>query len=328
MTALIERTTPHLADRFTTEIIDRTDGHERYEIESVQNKIHLRGTSKSALCAAYYRYLRDFCDMDLSPCGNTEVYASGKPRVPEKKLVRILAHDVRCAFSYGIYENDAYLWDQDRWDFMIDYLAMQGVNVMFMPVGNESVWYYAALKLGINREDAMEFLSSPSYYPLQLAGKLDTFLPLTDTNYLKAQIALGKHIIERMREVGIEPILPAFTGHVPKYIKGYFKQSNLYFVTPWGQYPFTYRVYTDDPLFAAIAGALREKQTEYFGTAKYYLADPFLLVTPRVRDANLIEQTGEAILREIRKTNEHAVWVQTGCNFTPQLLRNLPADSA
>lgn len=328
MIALIERTTPHLADRFTTEIINRADGHERYEIESVQNTICLRGTSKSALCAAYYRYLRDFCDMDLSPCGNTEVYACGKPRLPEKKLVRILAHDIRCAFSYGIYENDAYAWDQNRWDFMIDYLAMQGVNVMFMPVGNESVWYYAALKLGINREDAMDFLSSPIYYPLQLAGKLDTFLPLTDTNYLKAQIALGRHIIERMREVGIEPILPAFTGHAPKFIKGYFKQSNLYFVTPWGQFPFTYRVYPDDPLFSAIADALREKQTEYFGTAAYYLADPFLDVTPRVREGSLISQTGEAVLREIRKTNEHAVWVQTGCCFTQQLLHNLPADSA
>ena len=327
MIGVIERTTPHLASRFVTENIDRIDGRERYEIEAVGDKIVLRGTSASALCAAYYRYLRDFCDMDLSPCGNTEVYAAGQPRKPEKKLVQPIAHDIRCAFSYGIYENDAYLWDQARWDFMLDYLAMQGVNAMFMPVGNEAVWYYAALELGINREDAMEFLSSPSYYPLQLAGKLDCYLPLTDTNYLKAQIALGKHIIERMREVGIEPILPAFTGHVPKYIKGYFKQANLFFVTPWEQFPFTYRVYPDDPLFAKVADVLRKKQIEYFGTAQYYLADPFLCVTPRVRDEKLVPQTGEAILREIRKANEQAVWVQTCCAFTTQLIRNIPEDS-
>lgn len=328
MTGLIERTTPHMAGRFVTESIDNKDGHERYEIEAVGDKIVLRGTSSSALCAAYYRYLRDFCDMDLSPCGNTEVYAAGKPHMPEKKLVQTIQNDIRCAFSYGIYGCDAFLWNWDKWERILDYLAMQGVNAMYMPVGQEAVWYYGALKLGVNREDAMEYLSSPCFYPLQLAGKLDSYLPLTDTNYLKAQIALGKQIVNRMRELGIEPILPAFTGHVPKYIKGYFKQANLYFVTPWGQFPFTYRVYPDDPLFAAVAEALREKQTEYFGTTQYYLADPFLLVTPRVRDANLIAKTGEAILREIRKTNANAVWVQTGCCFTPQLLRNLPENSA
>ena len=328
MTGLIERTTPHLADRFTTERIEPKDGRERYEIEADGDMIRLRGTSDSALCAAYYRYLRTFCDMDLSLCGNEEVYAAGKPRLPDKKLVQILPHSLRFAFSYGIYANDAFAWDQERWDRMLDYLAMQGVNAMYMPIGNESVWYYAALELGINREDAMEYLSSPLFYPLQLAGQLDSYLPLTDTNYLKAQIALGKHIVERMRELGIEPVLPAFSGHVPKYMKGYFKQANLYFVTPWAQFPFTYRVYPDDPLFAAAAEALRVKQTEYFGTAQYYLADPFLDVTPRVRDTDLIAQTGTAILREIRKTNERAVWVQTGCALTPQLVREIPANSA
>ncbi|MBQ7543236.1 MAG: alpha-N-acetylglucosaminidase C-terminal domain-containing protein [Clostridia bacterium] len=326
MTELIARITPFMADRFVTEPLTKKDGFDRYEIEAVGDNICLRGSSKSAVAAAYYRYLRDYCNMDLSPCGNTEVYAAGEPIELAGKVEQFLTHKLRYAMDYEIYANDAYAWDLRRWEWELDYLAMQGVNLMYMPIGQEAVWYYGALKLGVNREDAMGFLSSPCYFPLQLAGMIDSYLPLTDTNYLKAQIELGKNILTRMREVGIEPILPAFSGHVPQYIKGYFPKSSLYFVTPYSQFPFTYRVNPDDPLFAALSRALREKQTEYFGTAEYYMADPFLGVSPRVRNDRLFAETGKAILAEIKKTNENAVWVQHGCDKTALLVEDVPSD--
>ena len=209
MNRLIERTTPHLADRFVLETIEKQNGRDLYEIETENGKIVLRASSDSALAAGYYRYLRECCGMDLSPCGNTEVYASGEPRVPEKKIVQVLRYDLRLAMDYDVYAHDAYAWDWTRWERELDFLAMQGVNAAYMPVGQEAVWYYAALDLEIKREDAMVFLANPCYYPLQLAGKLDSFFSMTDTNFLKAQIALGQQIITRMREVGIEPILPA-----------------------------------------------------------------------------------------------------------------------
>lgn len=327
MNRLIERTTPHLADRFVLEHIEKVNGHDVYEIEADGNHIILRASSDSALAAGYYRYLRDFCDMDLSPCGNTEVYASGEPRTPKKKIVQVIPYDLRLAMDYDIYAHDAYAWDWDRWERELDFLAMQGVNAAYMPVGQEAVWYYAALDMEIKREDAMVFLSNPCYYPLQLSGKLDSYFPMTDTNYLKAQIALGLQIVTRMREVGIEPILPAFSGHVPKYLKGYFPQSSLYFVTPYGNFPFTYRVYPDDPLFAAVATALQKRQTGYFGTAKYYMADPFLGVKPRVKESALAAETGKVILSSIRNASPDAIWVLHACDSTQELTQNVPKDA-
>lgn len=321
MNRLIARTTPHLADRFVLETIEQQNGRDLYEIEAADEKIILRASSDSALAAGYYRYLRDFCDMELSPCGNAEVYASGKPRPVKKKVVQTLQYSLRLAMDYDIYAHDAYAWDWDRWERELDYLAMQGVNAVYMPVGQEAVWYYAALDMEIKREDAMVYLSNPCYFPLQLSGKIDSFLPMTDTNYLKAQIALGKQIVTRMREIGIEPILPAFSGHVPKYLKGYFPHAAMYFVTPYAGFPFTYRVYPDDPLFAKVASALQKRQTDYFGTAKYYMADPFLGVQPRVKDASVLPETGKAILTAIRAVSPDGVWVQHVCDFTPQLVK-------
>ena len=328
MNRLIERTTPHLADRFVTQTIEKQNGRDLYEIEAAEDKIILRASSNSALGAGYYRYLRDFCNMDLSPCGNIEVYASGDPLPVKKKVTQVLRYGLRFAMDYDIYAHDAYAWDWARWERELDFLAMQGVNAAYMPVGQEAVWYYAALDMEIKREDAMSYLSNPCYFPLQLSGKLDSFLPMTDTNFLKAQIALGQQIITRMREIGIEPILPAFSGHVPKYLKGYFPQASLYFVTSFEGFPFTYRVYPDDPLFTAVASALQKRQTDYFGAAKYYMADPFLGVQPRVKDASLIPQTGSAILSAIRSVSPDGIWVQHACAFTAELTRTVPRDAA
>ena len=327
MKRLIERTTPHLADRFILESIEKKNGRDLYEIEANGDRIVLRASSDSALAAGYYRYLRVCCDMDLSPCGNTEVYAAGEPRQPKKKIVQVLRYDLRLAMDYDVYAHDAYAWDWARWERELDYLAMQGVNAAYMPVGQEAVWYYAALDLEIKREDAMVYLCNPCYYPLQLAGKIDSFLSVTDTNYLKAQIALGKQIITRMREIGIEPILPAFSGHVPKYLKGYFPQSSMYFVTSYEGFPFTYRVYPDDPLFGKVAAALQKRQTEYFGTAEYYMADPFCGVQPRIKDAALLSGTGQAILTAIRNASPDAIWVHHANMNTGALTQNVPKDA-
>lgn len=327
MKRLIERTTPHLADRFVLQSIEKQNGRDLYEIEAENGSVILRASSDSAFAAGYYRYLRDFCDMDLSPCGNTEVYAAGEPRLPKKKIVQHLRYGLRLAMDYDVYAHDAYAWDWDRWERELDFLAMQGVNAAYMPVGQEAVWYYAALDMEIKREDAMVYLSNPCYYPLQLSGKLDSFLSVTDTNFLKAQIALGQQIVTRMREIGIEPILPAFSGHAPKYLKGYFPHAAMFFVTSYEGFPFTYRIVPTDPLFGKVAAALQKRQTDYFGTAKYYMADPFFGVEPRVQDVGLFAETGKAILSAIRSASPDGIWVQHVCAHTPELTSGAPHDA-
>ena len=320
MTKLIERITPELAALFTTETVDKQDGHDVYEIVPDGEAILLRGSSQSALAAAYCRYLRECRDMDVSPCGNMQVYASENVRPLQNTIRQVILQDKRMSMTYETYANDAFAWDAERWMRELDYLALQGVNLLPMLVGQEAVWYYAALELGIRREDAMEYLSNPCYYPLQLAGKLDTIFPMTDTNYLKSRIELGRQILERMAELGITPVLPTFSGHIPKYIKGYHKNSALFFTTPYSEFPFTYRLMPHDPLFRRIGEAMNKKQEEFFGTADYYLADPFLGVDPRgVHDGALFQKYGQAIAA----LHPGKVWVSTACAHTAALTQTL-----
>ena len=73
MQELIKRNTPEIADRFALEIEDRREGKSFYEIEARDGKIVLRGDCKISLAMAYYRYLKDCCNVNLAHCGNDRI---------------------------------------------------------------------------------------------------------------------------------------------------------------------------------------------------------------------------------------------------------------
>ena len=75
----------------------------------------------------------------------------------------------------------------------------------------ERVWE----KMGLNKEEIREFFTAPAHLPWHRMGNLNTFDgPLTD-NWQADQIELQHKIINRMHELGMEPIAPAFAGFVP-----------------------------------------------------------------------------------------------------------------
>lgn len=49
--------------------------------------------------------------------------------------------------------------------------------------------------------------------------------PLSKPWHLRS-LNLQKQILQRMRELGIIPVLPAFAGHVPRAIKRYVTSSS------------------------------------------------------------------------------------------------------
>ncbi len=324
MIELIKRRTPGMAELFVTERINGRDGKDVYEIEAVDGKVVLRGSDNIAVAMAYYRYLRDFCGVNLSWCGNTGVCEPHKPPLPDKKITFLIEQEKRMCLSYETYANGACWWDWPRWERELDFMAMNGVNMPLCLVGYEAVWYYAMLKLNINREDAMGFLSGVCYYPYQLQGKLDSFLQLVDTDYLKARIELGKKIISRAQELGMTPVMQGFTGHVPKYMRGYFKKIELTPVSQFCKFANTFRLLHTDPMFEKIGKLLYDKQKELFGTAKYYLCDPFNVVEPMVRGDAFLKSYGAALYALLDRGTDGAVWVLDAASYSKPLVSGVP----
>lgn len=324
MIDLIKRRTPEMAELFTTERINGRDGKGVYEIEAVNGKIALRGSDNIAIAMAYYRYLRDFCGVNLSWCGNRAVYESPNAPLPVKKITFPIEQEKRMCLSYETYMNGACWWDWERWETELDLMAMNGINMPLCLAGYEAVWYYAALKLNINREDALNFLSGVCYYPLQLEGRIDSYLQLVDTDFLKARIELGNKILARARELGMTPVMQGFTGHVPKYLRGYFKKIDMTPVTRFYRFQNTFRLMPSDELFEKIGASLYEKQKELFGTAEYYICDPFCNVEPLVKGEAFQKSYGAALYSLMDRYADGAVWVLDVSSFSRALVSGVP----
>lgn len=324
MIELIKRRAPGMAEMFTTERINGREGKGVYEIEADGGKVALRGSDNIAIAMAFYRYLRDFCGAPLSQGTAGFVFEETKAALPAEKITFLIEQEKRMCLSYETYANDACRWGWERWETELDFMAMNGVNMPLCLVGYEAVWYYTMLKLKINREDSLNFLSSVCYYPQQLEGRLDSFLPLTDTDFLKARIELGSKILARARELGMSPVTQGFTGHVPKLLKGYFKKAEITPVTQFYKFSNTFRLLPSDPLFEKIGAALYEKQRELFGESEYYICNPFSSVTPLVRGEGFLKSFGSAIYSLIDRHADGAVWVLDASSYSKPLVSGVP----
>ena len=67
------------------------------------------------------------------------------------------------------------------------------------------------------------------------------------------QLALQHKIVERMRALGITPVLPAFAGHVPDGLMRVYPNANVTRLENWCHfnktYSYTYLLEPTDPLF-------------------------------------------------------------------------------
>lgn len=75
----------------------------------------------------------------------------------------------------------------------------------------ERVW----LQMGLTKEETREFFTAPAHLPWHRMGNLNTWDGALSDEWQKSQIELQHQIINRMRELGMQPIAPAFAGFVP-----------------------------------------------------------------------------------------------------------------
>ena len=123
---------------------------------------------------------------------------------------------------------------------------------------------------------------------------------------------LGRRIVERLREFGMEPILPAFTGHVPGgWATGATTSRDWQGNTTWFLDP-------DDARFVEAAATVAAVQREAFGTVRYFAADPFIEMTPVDDGRDFPALVGRRIIDGITQVFENPVWVMQAWPFSYQ----------
>ena len=215
---LIERVTPGYSPQFQLELIKPVDGNDMFEIASRKGKVLLRGTSQVALASAFNHYLKYNCNAHLSWQGD-QLDLPEKLPLPKKKTRTTVNGRYRVYLNYCTVSYSAAWWDWQRWQREIDYMAMNGINMPLTVVGLEAVWYNTLLRHGFSDIEARKFLADPAHSAWQWMQNLQGSGRPLPKEWIESHKVLGKQIIDRELELGMQPIQQGFSGYVPRELR-------------------------------------------------------------------------------------------------------------
>ncbi len=312
--ALIKRTVPSHAAKFKVEALPKADSLDAFEIESNGKHIVLRGNNGVAIASALYYYLKEVAGGQITWNGSNLKLPDHLPKVPSV-IRKSSAYQYRYYLNYCTFNYSMSWWDWQRWEKEIDWMALHGINMPLAITGQEFVWYEVYKDLGFTDEDLKEYFSGPAYFAWFWMGNLDRWGGPLPYSWMASHRVLQQKILARQRSLGMTPVLPAFTGHVPKSFSKHFPKAKLKATNWTNGFEDTYILDAEDSLFSIIGKKFLEKQTELFGTDHLYSADTFNENEPPSDDPEYLAGLSKKIYEGMHAVDPKATWVMQGWLF-------------
>ena len=294
-----------------------------FELDQKGDKVVIRGNNYVSIATGVNWYLKYYAGIQLSWNGMTAQLPAVLPAVPQKER-----HETdlkyRYDFNYCTYSYTMAFWDWDRWEKEIDWMALHGINLPLAVVGADVVWYNVLTKLGYTKDEINEFIAGPAFQGWWLMNNLEGWGGPNPDSWYKQRETLQKQILKRMREYGIRPVLPGYSGMVPHNAK---ERLGLNVSDPglWCGYRRPAFLQHTDPRFNEIADLYYKEMSRLYGKADFYSMDPFH-EGGNVAGVDL-NAAGQAIWGAMKKANPKAVWVAQAWQANPRqkMIENLPA---
>lgn len=311
---LIQRVVPHYAASFIIEDLPAENGKDVFEVESRGKKIVLRGNNGTSVASALYHYLTDYCHCQITWNG-TNLQLPGFLPVVKEKVHKATPYTYRYYLNYCTFNYSMSWWNWERWQKEIDWMALHGINMPLAITGEEYTWYEVYKEMGFTNEELRNFFCGPSYFAWFWMGNLDAWGGPLPLSWMKSHKALQEKILQRERELGMKPVLPAFTGHVPPAFKKRYPNAKLKATNWTNGFADTYILDSEDPLFAAIGKRFLQTQTKLFGTDHLYSADTFNENEPPSDDPAFLSALSARIYEGMKQADTAATWVMQGWLF-------------
>lgn len=325
--ALAKRLVPQYNIRFR----ETKDSTESYRFWTEGQQLVVEGSSASAMAVGLNRYLNDYCHTDVSwyaadavqvpsPMPAVAVPVSGKALVRDRYFLNY------CTFGYTLP-----WWQWKDWERLIDWMALQGVNLPLAITGQESIWLRVWRRYGLTDDEIRSYFTGPAYLPWHRMCNIDGVDGPLPQGWIDAQEALQQQILKRERELGMHPVLPAFAGHVPGKLKERYPEADITQVSRWGGFPEQNRCWflsPTDSLYKQIQREFLEEQTSLFGTDHFYGIDLFNEVDAPSWDPETLAAIGREAYQSLSDADPEAQWLQSGWMFyydrkhwTPEIIQ-------
>jgi len=312
--ALLKRILKEKAELFTVEYIEPDNGQDVFELESSNGKIVLRGNNGVSIASALNHYLKHFCNIDVS--WNTPgIQLPELLPVVDNKVRKASPYEHRYYLNYCTFNYSMAWWNWERWQQEIDWMALNGINMPLALTGEEAIWRDVYHELGFNDDELASFFSGPSYFSWLWMGNIDGWGGPLPPHWMDTHKALQQQILSYERSLGMKPVLPAFTGHVPPAFAEKFPNAKVR-KTNWGAgFNDVYILDPEDSLFGKVGALFLKLQTQTYGTDHFYSADTFNENVPPSNDPAFLTKISSKVFQSMADTDPEAVWVMQGWMF-------------
>ena len=316
---LLERIDPGASKKFIIQV--KKGQSDFFELDQKGDKVVIRGNNYVNIATGLNWDLKYYAGIHLSWNGMTAKLPESLPKVstPVRKETNL---SLRYDFNYCTYSYTMAFWDWKRWEKEIDWMALHGINLPLAVVGQECVWKNMLEKLGYTKEEINKFIAGPAFLAWWAMNNLEGWGGPNPDSWYTQQEALQKKILKRMREYGIEPVFPGYSGMVPHDAN---KKLGLNVTEPalWNGFTRPAFLLPTDSRFNEIASLYYKELEKLFGKANYYSMDPF----HELEDAGSVDfdAAGKAVLKAMKDVNPKATWVIQGWteNPRPEMIKNL-----
>ena len=308
------------ADLFNLQIKEDSAKNDSYTVEVKNGKVKITGNSELALCRGAYDYLKNACHSIVS--------WSGK-RIEIPVTLPDYSAKVETPYQYRYYMNvvthgyTTVYWDWNRWEKEIDWMALHGMNMPLLGGAHEAILYRVFKNLGLTDEEMNTYFTGPAYLPWNRMGNITGWNGSLNQKYFAKQVELNHKILNRLKELGMHPIVPAFAGFVPEGLKRLYPGQDIRDVAFGGGFSNKYSGHILAPnndLFKKIGKLYIQEWEKEFGKNKFYLADSFNemsvpLSSDSILAAKELAGFGESVFSGIHEGNPDAIWVMQGWTF-------------
>lgn len=313
---MAHRLIPAQADHFRFHIIK--DSADYFELESREGKIGITANSTNSAAAGLNYYLKNYCNTTVTWYADDAVVMPEQlPVIGEKVKVKARIPQ-RFFLNYCTFGYTMPWWKWKDWERLIDWMALHGINLPLAITGQEASWQKVWKQFGMSDSVIRASFTGPAHLPWNRMSNMDRWGGPLPQSWIDQQVDLQKQILQRERSLGMTPVLPAFSGHVPKALKDARPAAKISQLGAWGDFEDDYRTYYLDPLdslFPQIQKAFLEEQNKLFGTDHIYGIDPFNEVAPPSWEPSYLAQVSKTIYSSLLQTDPDAVWLQMAWIF-------------
>lgn len=336
---LVQRRLPAHADSFTfTKINGDGDVYTVTDAPEKQGRVTVECTTPSACARGLYAYvlwnirvleLNRRSPRYLTERGGLDIWWTGSrfenlpPSLPSvgQPLSGSAIVPYRYHFNTVTFGYTTAFWSFDKWELLLDWLALRGVNLPLAWVGYEHVLVDVYREAGLSESEISAFLSGPAFLPWNRFGNIQGSWggPLPP-QWIDDQFKLQKQILKRMVDLGMTPVLPSFTGFVPRALSNHYPNTSIVTGSQWAAFPTTLTnvsfLEPFDPLFVALQKSFISKQREAYGNISHiYTLDQYNENDPFSGDTAYLRNVTANTFASLRAADPDAIWLMQGWLF-------------